>query len=83
MVGVPSAGRHRSGVVIFAITTAVIEGINVANAAALPGQLADADRQRPHDRPRPGDAPERYERRLQPLQPVRRRHPAHADRPDV
>ncbi len=25
---------------IFAVTTAVIEGINVANAAALPGKLA-------------------------------------------
>ena len=43
-----------AGAVIFAVTTAVVEGINVANAAALPGQLASADRQRQHEPPPPG-----------------------------
>jgi hypothetical protein len=37
---IASAAGAIAGAVIFAITTAVIEGINVANAAALPGQLA-------------------------------------------
>ena len=37
---IASAAGSIAGVLIFAITTAVTEGIDVANAAALPGQLA-------------------------------------------
>ncbi len=37
---IASAAGSIVSIVIFAITTAVIEGINVANAAALPGKLA-------------------------------------------
>ena len=80
---IASAAGAIAGAVIFAITTAVIEGINVANAAALPGKLATLIVNARTTAPDPASLLNDANGASSLFSSVRRRHPAHADRPDV